>query len=400
MFHLYCPILNCKVSLNKKNQKYLIKHIREHIQFQKIDLPFTCGQNECQKTFYDVNIYSNHLNKYHIYNININATNHINESNDEIQCMESNENLENSDDPTENFTDTHQDNASIKQNQFYNLDATIKSKAFDLINNLRAKNQISGILLNEIIDSFEDFIFDLIELIQLEMFEFFGPSDNQKEYLNELFSKVSNPFDCFSTTYKQQAHLVKTGFYVAPKTVKLGNRDDISIVDGEPYVVEKNVSFQYVSILETIQMLLRNSEFKKEVDKYSNCEDKYFYYDQHPLLANKKNLRILLYYDDLEIANALGDVSGIYKCGMFYFTLLNLTRRHYSSLKNIYLVATCHSDDLKKFGYNKVLDLIIRDIKQIENIGIKIDLETYFGTIAQCLGDNLGIHQIFGIQQK
>ena len=125
-------------------------------------------------------------------------------------------------------------------------------------------------------------------------------------------------------------------------------------------------------------------------------QKKNLYFDEHPLLSNQNNLRILLYYDDVEICNSLGDVSGIYKCGMFYFTLANLTRKHYSNLKNIFLVAICHSDDLKTYGYNRILSVIMRDIKKIETIGIKIEAEIFFGTIAQCMGDNLGIHQIFG----
>jgi hypothetical protein len=65
------------------------------------------------------------------------------------------------------------------------------------------------------------------------------------------------------------------------------------------------------------------------------------------MFKNKKNLRIILYYDDLEMCNGLGDVAGVYKGGMFYFTLLNLTRNHYSSLKNIYLLVVSHFDDFK-----------------------------------------------------
>ena len=85
---------------------------------------------------------------------------------------------------------------------------------------------------------------------------------------------------------------------------------------------------------------------------------------------------------------------------MFYFTVANLTRKHYSNLKNIFLVAVSHSEDLRSFGYNNVLQLIINDIKKLELTGIRIDQELFYGSLAQCIGDNLGIHQIFGLQQK
>ena len=82
-------------------------------------------------------------------------------------------------------------------------------------------------------------------------------------------------------------------------------------------------------------------------------------------------------YDDLELCNGFGDVAGIYKSGMFYFTITNLTRRHYSSLKNIFFVAMCHTDDLKSCGYNAILDIIMADVRRIETIGFKVDSEVY-----------------------
>jgi len=102
-----------------------------------------------------------------------------------------------------------------------------------------------------------------------------------------------------------------------------------------------------------------------------------YYYKSHPLFKNKNNLRIILYYDDLEMCNALGDSAGIYKGGMFYFTLANLTRKHYSNLKNIYLVAVSHSEDFKTFGYNCVLELIMADVKKLETKGICINNQVY-----------------------
>ena len=100
------------------------------------------------------------------------------------------------------------------------------------------------------------------------------------------------------------------------------------------------------------------------------------------------------------MCNALGDSAGIYKGGMFYFTIANLTRKHYSNLKNIYLIAVSHSEDFKTFGYNPVLELIMTDIQKLESEGICVDQQLIIGGIAQCIGDNLGIHQIFGLQQK
>jgi hypothetical protein len=41
------------------------------------------------------------------------------------------------------------------------------------------------------------------------------------------------------------------------------------------------------------------------------------------------------------------------------------------------------------------------DIKKLETTGLNFDINNKLrGSIAQGIGDNLGIHQIFGLQQK
>lgn len=102
--------------------------------------------------------------------------------------------------------------------------------------------------------------------------------------------------------------------------------------------------------------------------------------------------------DELEIANPLGDVSGIYKLALYYFSIHNFTRRHNSMLKNIFLIAACFFEDLKEYGQNIVVSKIVNEIKELETFGVKILNETYRGSILQFCGDNLGIHQLFGFK--
>jgi hypothetical protein len=77
----------------------------------------------------------------------------------------------------------------------------------------------------------------------------------------------------------------------------------------------------------------------------------------------------MLYYDDLEMCNGLGDVAGVHKGGQFYFMLLNLTRKHYSNLKNTCQVAVYHIEVLKTFCFNAVNELITADINKIRYNG-------------------------------
>ena len=401
MSFLMCPSTTCEIKLKYDHKRSFLNHIREHIQLNTIKLPFHCSQNGCTKTFFDLKIFSNHLNKFHEPNTEKNdliknnvPLNDSNIINTDFFSSES--------DPDFNDNDyLNNEEKNFVKNDTSTVKINLNTKAFDLVNHLRSKNVLSAVLINEIIDLFSDFIFDLVDIIQEEVFEHLEQASSlNKNNLQNIFNQVNKPFAFLSTTYKQQALLEETGFYVAPKSIYLGKREEISTKNEKAVAVQRNITFEYVSVYDTVKKLLENTEFKYELAQYSTIKEKNYYYDQHPIFKSKKNLRILLYYDDLEMCNGLGDVSGVYKGGMFYFTLLNLTRRHYSNLKNIFLVAICHSNDLKTFGYNKILHIIIEDIKKLEKIGIQIDEEVFFGSIAQCLGDNLGIHQIFGIQQR
>ena len=61
--------------------------------------------------------------------------------------------------------------------------------------------------------------------------------------------------------------------------------------------------------------------------------------------------RLIFYYDKIEVKNPLGDAAGVYKITQFYFTILNLTRKNNSRLNNIFFVASCFSEDIKKYGF-------------------------------------------------
>lgn len=162
---------------------------------------------------------------------------------------------------------------------------------------------------------------------------------------------------------------------------------------------QKKDSFQFVSLTKTLTVLLSNEEVSKN---FKECQNELLKNDSIYFLnefwRRDKTLRILLYYDEIEIKNPLGDASCIYKLGMFYFTILNFSRKNNSKLKNIFTVAACYSDDIKKYGMNKILDKIKTEIIELETNGIKINNETYYASIAQFCGDNLAVHQVFGLK--
>ena len=255
MSSLACPCRNCDVVTSRDHQSYFINHIRQHIQCNQLTVPFICGQNSCSKTFVDLNAFSNHLNSFH-HKINrfsefVTSPNERNKSraNNELSMniIDLNDNeLEN---VSFNGLDNFQENDSpskVNQNE-------LKSKAYDLINHFRSKHQFSQELLDEVIDLFGEFIFDLIEIAQSEVFKQLNLDKEKKANLQKFFQKINRPLAFLSSTYEvnQIALLVKFVNYA----------DDLEIFSTKKHFAEHiepcDFRFQITAILNE-----QNSNFK------------------------------------------------------------------------------------------------------------------------------------------
>lgn len=66
---------------------------------------------------------------------------------------------------------------------------------------------------------------------------------------------------------------------------------------------------------------------------------------------------------------------------------------------NIHLVALFHTEDVKKYGFDPILQPLIDDIKILESDGIDLPFssEKVYGTICQITGDawNNGFYRVF-----
>ncbi|KAK3925533.1 Putative dipeptidase [Frankliniella fusca] len=115
-------------------------------------------------------------------------------------------------------------------------------------------------------------------------------------------------------------------------------------------------------------------------------------------------IRIILYYDDLEISNALGSKDTIHRLGCFYISVQNLPPEESSLLSSIFLLALTYAEDLKKPGVlEKVLLPFISDLNRLKSEnGVEIDLpggEKFI--LRACLvcvcADALDAHALLGL---
>lgn len=166
----------------------------------------------------------------------------------------------------------------------------------------------------------------------------------------------------------------------------------------------------YVPLLGTLRSIFKNKDIREcffqeksfEEGTYKDINDG-LYFRRHPLFSTKKHaLQILLFFDEFETANPLGAKKGVHKLGAVYFTLKNLPPKLNSVLMNIHLAALFYTEDLKKYGFEKILKPLISDLKVLETNGIKLPFvdEPVFGTVIQVTGDNLALNSLLGFVES
>lgn len=112
------------------------------------------------------------------------------------------------------------------------------------------------------IKCFGEFISDLIETVKEKMIDIFDLNEHSNDEFSRFYSTIANPFEVLATSYKQQKLLEQTGFYVPSKSINLGRREDSTMKNGSSINIYKDVTFEYVSIYETIEKLLQDVSYQ------------------------------------------------------------------------------------------------------------------------------------------
>lgn len=173
--------------------------------------------------------------------------------------------------------------------------------------------------------------------------------------------------------------------------------------------VKKEV-IHYVSIIETLRLIMSSPEARKMIDEETASPDGILQtyrdgrqFSNHPFLKKFPSaIRLSIHIDDGEYCNPLGSRKGINKLTNLHFKIQNFDSRINSALNRMYLVMMIKASLIKKFGYAKTLQPLLDDLKQLEStegVSLKIDSEiiTIRAVLVNVLGDTLAIHDLFGL---
>ena len=163
--------------------------------------------------------------------------------------------------------------------------------------------------------------------------------------------------------------------------------------------------FHYVPILQTIKALFTDASVQKQYcsPEASNAD----YYDLRDGFVFKNNslfqiygckaLQIILYADEFEVCNPLGQGKRKHKILAVYFTIGNLHVFSRSKVDGLQLVLLCKQCLVKTSTIKAVFEPLIQELKVLETTGIDLGLGiNTFGSVICVTGDNLGSHWLGG----
>ena len=158
---------------------------------------------------------------------------------------------------------------------------------------------------------------------------------------------------------------------LSPKEIKLGTRRQWKpFKNGKYRITQYSERFYYVSLIASLEVLLNNRKILDMVaEPYISEPQSSLLHDfadgtvvqQHELFSvDRQSLKIILYYDDLDITNE--QTKRKHKLSLFYFQLANIYPEYRSKSKSINLLAIVEYWYLKKYGPDKFLKPFVEEL--------------------------------------
>ncbi|XP_065681041.1 uncharacterized protein LOC101236011 [Hydra vulgaris] len=297
----------------------------------------------------------------------------------------------------------------------------VSHAALKFLMSLQSSSSISLSVSQFIMDSLNELLKDIINYllaktdVVLKTYRCDAATFNT---LSEEFNNWKNPFKGIDTHYKMLNYLKVKGLYVEPEAHSIGDRWDVKrdrSTKQKMQVCVKN-KFYLIPIEKTLKLVLRQPEtwkiLKRNNESANDIAEDWLdgkhgrqlkTYAKH-YFPNSIHVFIQIYFDEVETTNPLGSKTGIHKLGAFYFTIKNFPPAANSALSNIHLLALAHSEDIKRYTTDTVMEVIVQQLKDLHDEGFtvfcdgkEINIRCF---LTQVVGDNLGLHAILGYKEN
>ncbi|KAI4455877.1 hypothetical protein MML48_8g00001099 [Holotrichia oblita] len=236
------------------------------------------------------------------------------------------------------------------------------------------------------------------------------------DLLYKMLHCFENCFENFNTEYKRHKYFDKSKYTIKPVQYKMGRTTDISRKRSQTSLISKPLSCAYIPIVENLQLFLElpgvlETILNYQVHLQGDNPNVLTNVIQGTLWQSKKHkfysshiLPLLIFFDDLQIGNPLGSHAQFTKVGAVYYSIPTVPPEYGSKLKNIFVAQIFHSVDKNTCGNEKTFKMLIQELQNLEKFGVVINgnngLENIYFCVILIIGDNLGLHTIFGLSES
>lgn len=318
----------------------------------------------------------------------------------DISCLDSHD--------VEVLTDKSHDDMLSYSDQFGEFSEARKKAAAEFLLSLKANCNINDTNVLKVMTETQTLI-EFVFTAAVQKLSKLKTLSDEKE-IKKVQREVCCVFDGLHSTHLQGEFFTKQLKVVPLRAVDLYALIKKAGEGTKRKVVIEPHKFYYASIEDVLGRLIAHPDFKKMTAEYADPDPNIL--DCYLKGSNAKNnvvlmlhpdaLRVILYYDEIELATGLGShASNQQKVGAFYFTLENIQPQYRSSLKSICLVGLVNYDfisqNLERYT-TIILKRIALDLKKLEN-GCLINGNVVYATLISATGDHAGVHLMAGYKR-
>lgn len=341
----------------------LISHLRlSHSFYPSLKFKLLCAQEGCCRQFCTYSGFRKHLNSTHVTDVSAACNSPSSEMLAQNVCPDQSSSLfVGESDPQVDLIETVENNFTVSRRETADICASIV-----------AKLQCSGVansLVALVVSELEELTTELHNQTRQDVMSVIPLNKPDRSAVENSMDKFENPFTLFNTETKRASYFTDKWGVVDPVEIMLGMRYDNrrNKTTGCYDQVPVKDTYVYVPILETLKFMCQNADVCKLLKEFTGRQTSHFedfcdgsYFHNHPLFSKYPNaLQIQVYFDEFETANPLGSKRGVHKVGALYFVVRNLPPKVNSRLMNIHLIALFHAQDLKKYGFDPILEPLI-----------------------------------------
>ena len=271
---------------------------------------------------------------------------------------------------------------------------------------LEIEHKVSKEGIDKIFTSTGDLLNDFIEFFKNKSIQNLQ-DDDLKDLFANTFANIDLPLPSLNSNNRRLLFYKENFNYIKPEQVLMGTtyiktskKPNTILKSHFGYIVPMQLQLQLLLSQTEIWHYYRNPVYSMDEMTRDICDSNAF--KANPLyLQNKPFLQLILYFDDLEIQNPLRS-NQIHKVSMFYWQIANIPQCYRSKLKTIFLLATCRSKLVSKFGIHNLLKNFVHTVNKLKTDGIRMTIngkeETIYGDLLFAMCDHLAGSQLGGFK--